>query len=84
MKLFKMMKKDSTITEDKRTASETKIINLHDINIAEHEDDNMKYCEPLTIDEIRYKLNNEDLDVEMNKTVEKCLMERSKYECLLI
>ena len=34
--------KDSTITEDKKTASETKIINLNDINISENEDDKMK------------------------------------------
>ena len=78
MKLFKMMKKDSTITEDKKTASETKIINLNDINISENEDDKMKYCESLTNDEIRYKLKNEDLDVEMKKTMEKCLKERTK------
>ncbi len=78
MKLFKMMKKDSTITEDKKTASETKIINLNDINISENEDDKMNYCESLTIDEIRYKLKNEDLDVEMKKTMEKCLKERTK------
>ena len=83
MKLFKMMKKDSTITEDKKTASETKIINLNDINISEIEDDKKKYCESLTIDEIRYKLNNEDLDVEMIKTMEKCLKEWTRQECLL-
>ena len=78
MKLFKMMKKQSTITENKITASETKIINWNDINISDNEDDKLKYCESLTIDEIRYKLQNEDLDVEMKKTMEKCLKERTK------
>ncbi|MGL5591222.1 MAG: hypothetical protein ACRDCF_00565 [Mycoplasmoidaceae bacterium] len=78
MKLFKNKKKDSTITEDKKTASETKIINLNDINIDDTEEDKIKYCESLTIDEIRYKLKNEDLDVEMKKTMEKCLKERTK------
>ena len=54
------------------------LIHLTDINISENEDDKMKYCESLTIDEIRYKLKNEDLDVEMKKTMEKCLKERTK------
>ena len=78
MKLFKMMKNDSTITEDKNTASETIIINLNDIIISENVDDKMQYCETLTLDEIRYKLKNEDLDVKMKKTMERCLKERTK------
>ena len=73
MKLFKMMKTHWTITEDKKTASETKIINLNDISDSEYEDDKIKYCESLIIDEIRYKLKHEDLDVVMKKTMEICL-----------
>ena len=78
MKLFKMMKKESTITEDKKTATETKIINVNDINISEDEEDEVKDGESLAVDEIRYKWKNEDLDVEMRKTMEKCLKERAK------
>ena len=78
MKLFKMMKKDSTITEDKKTASETKIININDINSSGKEDDKMKCGESLTIEEIRYKLKNKDLDVGMKNTMETCLKERTK------
>ncbi|MGL4647267.1 MAG: hypothetical protein ACRCVI_00890 [Mycoplasmoidaceae bacterium] len=76
MKLFNLKKKDSTITEEEKTASETKIINLNNIDISETEEDLKKYCNTLSIDEIKYKLKNEKLDKNLKSVMEKSLEER--------
>ncbi len=76
MKLFNFKKKDSTITEEEKTASETKIINLSNIDISEDKEDLNEYCNSLSIDEIRYKLKNEKLDKKLKKAMEKSLEER--------